>query len=207
MCNGRRPPGRTPVVRDKQVTNRGATKIERDRAARPPQAIIGSARDGLYVTDGDKSILYVEQSDPRVLGHEADESDWTGRRATLHRDQPDAARVRIGGCGLRTCSPRAHQRDRRGLLLAQGLRRAQGRLDGAGRFPCCWRTCVGSVVVFRDISGQRVAAARHEVELVIRRSEALRRTLITNLPDTSEDVSPKGQGGPKAAVWPAPLRR
>jgi PAS domain-containing protein len=53
--------------------DRSAAQLKRDRDASLSQIITDSVADGLYVIDCDGSILYVNQSGLRMLGHEADE--------------------------------------------------------------------------------------------------------------------------------------
>jgi diguanylate cyclase (GGDEF)-like protein/PAS domain S-box-containing protein len=165
------------------VTDNG-TEIERSRVSNLWQAVTDSVADGLYVVDGDGSILYVNQSGLRMLGYEADELIGRDCHAALYHGLLDGtscaversppAAVRTIDAGYETVEDCFWRKD--GSMLPVAYSSSPVPLeDGAGR-----------VVVFRDISAQRVAAAaQHEAELLIRRSEALHRTLTANLPDTS----------------------
>jgi len=164
------------------VTDRRATEV--DRAASLSLAITDSLADGVWVADGDGSILYVNPSGLRMLGYEAGELIGRECHAALHHSRPDGTpfpveecpllAVRSTGATYKTAEDGFWRKD--GSLLPVAYSASPVPLgDGAG-----------SVVVFRDVSAQRAAAAtQHEAELLIRRSEALHRTLTANLPDTS----------------------
>jgi PAS domain S-box-containing protein len=167
----------------RHVTDRRA-EIERDGAAGAWQAVTDSIADGLYVVDGDGSILYVNRSGLRMLGYEAEELVGRDVHAVLYGGvldgtsrlvaSPPPAVVHSIGADYETVEDCFWRKD--GSMLAVAYSSSPVPLaDGAG-----------SVVVFRDISAQRiVAAAQEEAELLIRRSEALHRTLTANLPETS----------------------
>ncbi|MDX6719016.1 MAG: hypothetical protein QOJ63_1270 [Solirubrobacteraceae bacterium] len=166
-----------------RVNDRGA-EIERDRAATLWRALTGSVADGLYVIDGDGSFLYINQSGLRMLGYEADELIGRNGHAALYHGVLDGVPHPVEP------SPPVIVRD-----LGESHATVEDcflRKDGSmlavaySSSPVSLTTGTGSVVVFRDISDQRVAAAaQHEADVLVRRSEALHRTLTTNLPDTS----------------------
>jgi diguanylate cyclase (GGDEF)-like protein/PAS domain S-box-containing protein len=167
------------VARD--VSDRDAAEIERDRAASLSQAITDSVVDGLYVIDRDGAIVYVNKSGLRMLGYEADELIGRDGHAALHHCPPDSAPEEAA---------LTVQRDT--YTAYETLEDCFWRKDGSmlpvsySCSPVPLADGAGSVVVFRDISAQRTAAAaRHEAEQLIRRSEALHRTLTANLPDIS----------------------
>jgi diguanylate cyclase (GGDEF)-like protein/PAS domain S-box-containing protein len=168
----------------KDVTGRRTTEIERGQIASLSQAITDSVADGLWVADSDGSILYVNPSGLRMLGYEADELIGRDCHAAVHHSRADGSPFCVEACPL---------------LAVPGTGAASETADD-----CFWRkdgsmmavaysssplplaSGAGSVVVFRDISAQRgAAAAKHGAELAIRRSEAFHRTLTASLPDTS----------------------
>jgi len=173
-----------PYLVTKKGTDRSAAQIKRGRAVSLSQTITDSVADGLYVIDCDGSILYVNQSGLRMLGYQAAELIGRDAHAALCYScldvtpvavkQPPTARGRSTGTDYETAEDCFRRKD--GSMLPVGYSSATVPLAGG----------VGSVVVFRDISAQRAAAAdQHEAELLIRSSEALHRTLTANLPDTS----------------------
>jgi diguanylate cyclase (GGDEF)-like protein/PAS domain S-box-containing protein len=157
----------------KHVTDRSPTDIAHRKASELSQAITGQAPDGLYVTDGDGAIVYVNEPGLRMLGYEADELIGRDSGAALHPVRPDGTPVPI---------------ERRRLAKARSTSATHvaedgfWRKDGSMLAVICSSCPVelhggrGSIVVFRDISAQRAA---------FRRAELLYRTLIANLPDTS----------------------
>jgi diguanylate cyclase (GGDEF)-like protein/PAS domain S-box-containing protein len=148
--------------------------IARGQAAGLSQAITKHAADGLYVTDSDGSIRYVNESGLRMLGYEADELIGCDSHAALHHCRLDGTPIPVEDrplVGVRTGSATHVTTDanfarKDGSLLAVVYSSSPVQLAGG----------MGSVVVFRDVSAQR-ATYRH--------SEALHRTLIANLPDAS----------------------
>jgi diguanylate cyclase (GGDEF)-like protein/PAS domain S-box-containing protein len=168
----------------KDVSSRRTTEIERGQIASLSQAITDSVADGLWVADGDGSILYVNPSGLRMLGYEADELIGRDCHAALHHSRADGSPFPVEECPLVAA---------RGTGAAyEAAEDCFWRKDGSlmavvySSSPLPLASGAGSVVVFRDISAQRgAAAAQHEAELASRRSEALHRTLTANLPDTS----------------------
>jgi diguanylate cyclase (GGDEF)-like protein/PAS domain S-box-containing protein len=166
------------------VSVRGAAELERERAASLSQAITDSVPDGLYVVDGDGSIIYVNQSGLRMLGYDADDLLGRDARVALHQLSPDGTPFPVEEAALAV--------QRRTVAAYETAEDCFWRKDGSTLPVACSCSPVplangtGSVVVFRDISAEHAAAAaRHEAEVSIRRSEALHRTLTANLPDTS----------------------
>lgn len=166
----------------RHVTDRGA-ELERDRVASLWQAVTDNVADGLYVVDGEGSILYVNQAGLRMLGYEAEELIGRDGQAALYhglldasscRAEPSTPALRTMGAGYETVEDCFWRKD--GSMLPVSYTSSPVPMEAGA----------GSVVVFRDISSQRAAAAaQHDAEMLIRRSEALHRTLTSNLPDTS----------------------
>ncbi|HEV7883072.1 MAG TPA: PAS domain S-box protein, partial [Solirubrobacteraceae bacterium] len=158
----------------KHVTDRRATDIARRKATELSQTITEQAPDGLYVTDADGVIVYVNEFALRMLGYEADELIGRDSHAALHHVRPDGAPVSIErrrlakarGTGARQVATEDSVWRKDGSMLAVVCSSSPVELDGE----------MGSVVVFRDVSAQRATFGRAEV---------LYRTLIANLPDTS----------------------
>jgi diguanylate cyclase (GGDEF)-like protein/PAS domain S-box-containing protein len=155
----------------KEMIDRSAMRA---RAAGLSQAITERVADGIYVTDGDGSILYVNDAGLRMLGYEADELTGRDGHAALHHSRPDGTpipvedRLRLDAPGTGTTPATAEQCFWRkdGSMLSVVSSSAALQLPSG----------TGALVVFRDVSAQRAT---------FRRSEALHRTLIANLPDTS----------------------
>jgi diguanylate cyclase (GGDEF)-like protein/PAS domain S-box-containing protein len=164
---------------DEDVTKPTAAEMERDRAASLSQAITDGVADGLYVTDGDGSIIYVNQSGLRMLGYEAHELIGRDVKAALYHGRlngtpPHVAVVGGSDSAYEAAEDYFWRKD--GSTLPIAYSRSPLQLDDG----------TGSVILFRDISAQRAAAAvQREAELLIRRSEALHRTLSANLPGIS----------------------
>ena len=149
-------------------------KIARAQAASLWQAITDRVADGLYVTDSDGSILYVNQSGLRMLGYEADDLIGRDGHTTLHHNSADhtagpvtdtqPADVRSTGATYEAAEERFWRKD--GSMLAVVYSSSPVQLESG----------TGSVVVFRDVSAQRATR---------RRSEAVHQTVIASLPDIS----------------------
>jgi diguanylate cyclase (GGDEF)-like protein/PAS domain S-box-containing protein len=156
------------------VTDRTATDIELGQAASLSQAITDRVADGLCVSESDGSILYVNPSGLRMLGYEADELIGRNSHAALHHSRPDGTPIPVEDCRLADVSSTD--------ATYETVEECFWRKDGSMLAVACSSSPVplaggtGSVVVFRDVSAQR-GTFRH--------SEALHRTLIANLPDTS----------------------
>jgi diguanylate cyclase (GGDEF)-like protein/PAS domain S-box-containing protein len=170
------------VARDAQ--QRRATETERDQAAGLAWAIVDSLADGLVVTDGDGAVLYANPSALRLLGYADGELLGRDAHATLHHSHPDGTPFPVEECVLA-------RRVRAGTAY-ESTQDCFWRKDGSLLEVACSSSPVplavgtGSAFVFRDVGAERaVAAAQHEAELLIRRSEVLHRTLTANLPDTS----------------------
>jgi diguanylate cyclase (GGDEF)-like protein/PAS domain S-box-containing protein len=170
------------VARD--VMARGADDVERDRAASLSRAIADSVVDGLYVVDRGGLIVYVNESALRMLGYEAYELIGRNVDDALQHQPPDGAPAPVEeaalaaqhttGAAYETAAGCLWRKDGSTLPVAYSCS------------PVPLANGTGSVVVFRDSSAQRAAAAaQHEAELLIRHSEGLHRTLTANLPDTS----------------------
>ncbi|HEX8158756.1 MAG TPA: EAL domain-containing protein, partial [Solirubrobacteraceae bacterium] len=163
----------------KDMNSPGAVGMVRDRAASLSQAITDSVADGICVTDSDGSIIYVNQFGLRMLGYEADELIGRDGDATLHgrlddTPLPAADIVESSGAACESTEAFFWRKDGSTLPIAYSSS------------PVALANGTGSLILFRDVSAQRAAAAaQHEAELLIRRSEALHRTLTANLPDTS----------------------
>jgi diguanylate cyclase (GGDEF)-like protein/PAS domain S-box-containing protein len=148
--------------------------IVRGQAASLSQAITEHVADGLYVTDCDGSIRYVNQSGLRMLGYEGDELIGRDSHATLHHSPPEGPQIPVddrrppdvGTAGATHATADAGFVRKDGSMLAVVYSSSPVQLESG----------VGNVVVFRDVSAQRAT---------FRRTEALHRTLIANLPDTS----------------------
>ena len=165
--------------------DRSAAQLKRDRAASLSQIITDSVADGLYVIDCDGSILYVNQSGLRMLGYEADELIGRDAHAALCHSCLDGTPIVVQEA---PSAPRPSTGATHEIATADCFRRKDGSMLPVGYSSATLPLAngVGSVVVFRDISAERAAAAdQHEAELLIRSSEALHRTLTANLPDTS----------------------
>jgi len=149
-------------------------KIARAQAASLWQAITDRVAEGLYVADSDGSILYVNQSGLRMLGYGADELIGRDSQATLHHNGAEHTAGPVTG---------AQPADARGTgatyeAAEERLRRKDGSMLAvvSSSSPVQLESGTGNVVVFRDVSAQRATR---------RRSEALHRTLIANLPNVS----------------------
>jgi diguanylate cyclase (GGDEF)-like protein/PAS domain S-box-containing protein len=168
----------------KDVTDRRATEAERDQAASMTRAITDSVPDGLYVVGGDGAILYVNTAGLGMLGYEAGELIGRPGHVTLHHTHPDGTPFPVEECPLLAV--------RGSGTVYESADDAFWRKDGSmlpvaySSAPVALTNGTGTVVLFRDITAQRAAAAeRREAELVIRSSEVLHRTLTGNLPDTT----------------------
>ncbi|MGI9097501.1 MAG: sensor domain-containing protein, partial [Solirubrobacteraceae bacterium] len=161
-------------VRRANVTDCRATEIERGRVASLSQAITDRVADGLCVVDSDGSILYVNPSGLRMLGYEAEELIGRDGPTALHHSRPDG--TPIPGDDRRLADMRSTD------ATYETAEECFWRKDGSmlavtySSSPVPLPSGTGSVVVFRDVSAQRATSSR---------SEALHRTLIANLPDTS----------------------
>jgi diguanylate cyclase (GGDEF)-like protein/PAS domain S-box-containing protein len=156
----------------------------RQRDAELAQTVAASMADGLYVADPAGLIRYVNAAALRLLGYEADELVGKPAHATLHHSRADGTAIEAEACALlavrRTQVPFATAED------------VFWRRDGSplpvaySSSPVALGKGTGTVVVFRDISGEHAAAAaRAEAEGRLRRSESLHRTLAANIPDTT----------------------
>jgi diguanylate cyclase (GGDEF)-like protein/PAS domain S-box-containing protein len=168
----------------KDVTDRRNSEIERSREASMTRAITDGVPDGLYVSGGDGAFLYVNPPGLKMLGYEAAELIGRDSHATLHHSRVDGSpfpveecpllRVRTTGVPYKTAEDCFWRKDGSRLIVAYSSS------------PVPVASGAGTVVLFRDIGAERAAAAaRHESELLIRRSEVLHRTLTANLPDTT----------------------
>jgi diguanylate cyclase (GGDEF)-like protein/PAS domain S-box-containing protein len=146
----------------------------RDQAASLSEAITERVADGLYVTDGDGSIVYVNESALRMLGYGADELIGRDSQAALHRSRLDDMPIPVENHRLAD----AGSTDATHVTSEEGFWRKDGSMLAVicSSSPLQLESGTGCVVVFRDVSAQRAT---------FRRSEALHRTLIANLPDTS----------------------
>jgi diguanylate cyclase (GGDEF)-like protein/PAS domain S-box-containing protein len=157
------------------------------RLSEPSLGMLGTTEtvaDGLSVDDGDGNIVYVNASGLRMLGYEAGELIGRNWHAAVHHSHPDGTpfpaeecplwAARRAGTGYETADDCFWRKD--GSMLRVTYSSAPVELaNGAG-----------SVIVFRDVGAQQAAtAAGREAELLLRRSEALHRTLTANLPDIS----------------------
>ncbi len=164
------------------MTQRVAAKIERNRAARLALAITDSVSDGLCVIDGGGSIIYVNAAGLRMLGYETDELIGCDGQTALRQGHADGA-----PSALETAGPAVTRGANPGYeAIESRFRRKDGSMLEVAYScsPIPLAGGAGRVVVFHDVSTLR-ATARYEAELLIRRSEALHRTLTANLPDTS----------------------
>src|SRR5918997_4901318 len=171
--DGRRPVGHRWFVA-KDVTRRRATQIARCQAANLSQAITDRVANGLYVTDSNGSILYVNRSGLRMLGYEANELVGRDSRTILPHSRPDGTPSRVEDCQLAS----VHSTSATNETVEERFWRKDGSMlaVACSSSPVLLASGVGSVVVFRDVSAERAT---------LRRSEALHQTLIANLPDIS----------------------
>src|SRR5918997_5513309 len=171
--DGRRPVGHRWFVA-KDVTRRRATQIARCQAANLSQAITDRVANGLYVTDSNGSILYVNRSGLRMLGYEANELVGRDSRTILPHSRPDGTPSRVEDCQLASL----HSTSATNETVEERFWRKDGSklAVACSSSPVLLASGVGSVVAFRDVSAERAS---------FRRSDALHQTLIANLPDIS----------------------
>ncbi len=150
----------------KDVTDAREESERRRRETELYRAVASNLADGLYVSGPDGAIRYVNPSALALLGYAADELLGDAGKAILGR-----------GCGpgCTGAQPTAYRR-KDGTELPVACSSSPIQLaDG-----------LGTIVVFRDTTAERAAAAaREEAAAQVRRSEALHRTLSANLPDTT----------------------
>jgi diguanylate cyclase (GGDEF)-like protein/PAS domain S-box-containing protein len=140
--------------------------------------------DGLWVAGADGTILYVNASGLRMLGYSAGELIGRDSHAAVHHSYPDGSPFPLAECPLRAVAETG--------ASYEADEDCFWRKDGSALHVACSSSPVplpdgaGTVVVFRDVTAQRAAAAAaREAVLAARRSETLHRTLTANLPDTS----------------------
>jgi len=174
-----RPVGDMVYCVAKDVTEARRAEAQRDREAELTAAIAGAVDEGLVVADATGRVVYANPAALAALGLGAVPVGRTVHDL-LHPGAP---------CGT---APAACT-----LLAppcgAEGGRRREVLGGGPGALPVLLacapirlETGGGHLLTFRDVRREeRAAAARADAEARLRRSEALHRTLVAHLPDTT----------------------
>jgi diguanylate cyclase (GGDEF)-like protein/PAS domain S-box-containing protein len=169
---------------DDPVSGSSSTGGRTPAPAALSQAIADGVADGLWVAGADGTIVYANPAALRMLGYEASELLGRDGHSALHHSRPDGTPYPVDECPL--LAPRA------GGESFESVEECLWRKDGSMLPIACTSSPIpvgdgtGRVIVFRDTTAHRVeTAARHAADEEIRGSEALHRTLIANLPDTT----------------------